>query len=285
MKVLITGADGQLGTDLQAVFGAPGHHQVLAAGHRAIDVADREQVLGASGSFGPDLIIHAAAWTAVDACESDPDRAFATNALGSRHVAEAARTSGAHLVYVSTDYVFDGTSPRPYTEWDPTNPASVYGRSKLAGEVEVLEGAPGSAVVRTAWVCGVHGSNMVKTVLRLSAERDRLAFVDDQHGCPTFTDDLAAMIYRLGVARLPGRFHVTNQGPTTWYHFARAVVAAAGRNPDMVSPISTAELTAPRPAPRPANSVLENAALRLSGIPLLPDHHEPLERTVKALVS
>lgn len=285
MKVLITGADGQLGTDLQAVFAAARHHQVLAAGRGVIDVTDRGQVLGMIASFGPDLIVHAAAWTAVDACESDPDRAWAVNALGSRHVAEAARLSAAHLVSISTDYVFDGTSPLPYVEWDRTNPASVYGRSKLAGEIEVLQGAPGSTVVRTSWVCGVHGSNMVKTVLRLSAERDRLSFVDDQHGCPTFTDDLAAMIYRLGVARLPGRFHVTNQGPTTWYGFARDVVAAAGRNPDMVSPISTAELTPPRPAPRPANSVLDNAALRLSGIPLLADHHEPLERAVKALLS
>ncbi|MBO0747818.1 MAG: NAD(P)-dependent oxidoreductase, partial [Acidimicrobiaceae bacterium] len=179
MNVLITGARGQLGTDLQAVFAAAGHHRVLAAGRGVIDVADREQVLGVSGSFGPDLIVHAAAWTAVDACESDPDRAWAVNALGSRHVAEAARLSGAHLLAVSTDYVFDGTSPRPYTEWDRTNPMSAYGRSKMAGEIEVLEGAPGSAVVRTAWVCGVHGSNMVKTVLRLSAGRDWLSFVDD----------------------------------------------------------------------------------------------------------
>jgi dTDP-4-dehydrorhamnose reductase len=285
VKVLITGADGQLGTDLQIVFGAPGHHHVLATGRGIMDVSDREQVLGVIGTFGPDLIVHAGAWTAVDACEADPDRAWAVNALGSRHVAEGARAAGAHLVYVSTDYVFDGTSADPYTEWDQPNPASAYGRSKLAGELEALAGCPGAAVVRTAWVCGVHGANMVKTVLRLAAERDRLSFVDDQHGCPTFTDDLAGMIYRLGVARRPGRFHVTNQGPTTWYQFARDVVAAAGRDPGMVEPITTSELIPPRPAPRPANSVLDNAALRLSGIPLLADHHEPLERTVKALTS
>jgi dTDP-4-dehydrorhamnose reductase len=285
VKVLITGAQGQLGTDLQAAFSAPGHHQVLAAGRQLLDVADRDRVLGVVGDFGPDLIVHAAAWTAVDACESDPDRAWAVNALGSRHVAEGAFRAGAHLVAVSTDYVFDGTSPAPYTEWDRPNPASVYGRSKLGGEAEVLSVCPGAAVVRAAWVCGVHGSNMVKTVLRLAAERDRLAFVDDQHGCPTFTDDLAGMIYRLAVARLPGRFHVTNQGPTTWYRFARDIVAAAGRDPAMVEPITTAELHPPRPAPRPANSVLDNAALRLSGIPLLADHHEPLERAVKALTS
>ncbi len=284
MKVLVTGANGQLGTDLQTVFAAPGHHVVLATGSSTMDVAEREQVLGVVGTFAPDLIIHAAAWTAVDACESDPDRAWKVNALGSRHVAEAARAVGAHLLAVSTDYVFDGTSPAPYCEWDVPNPQSVYGRSKLAGELEVLEGCPGASVVRTAWVCGAHGSNMVKTVLRLAAEHDRLRFVDDQRGCPTFTDDLASMIYRLAVARLPGRFHVTNQGPTTWFGFAQDVLRAAGRDPGMVDPIATDDLTPPRPAPRPANSVLDNAALRLSGIPLLADYHEPLERTVRALV-
>jgi dTDP-4-dehydrorhamnose reductase len=284
VKVLLTGANGQLGTDLQIVFGAPGHHQVLATDVATMDITDREQVLGVTGAFAPDIVIHAGAWTAVDACEGDPDRAWQVNALGSRHVAEGAREAGAHLVYVSTDYVFDGTSRAPYTEWDVPHPASAYGRSKLAGEVEVLGGCPGATVVRTAWVCGMHGANMVKTVLRLAAERDRLTFVDDQHGCPTFTDDLAGMLYRLAIARRPGRFHVTNQGPTTWFQFARDIVAAAGRDPNMVSPVSTADLAANYPAPRPANSVLDNAALRLSGIPLLPDHHEPLERTVRALV-
>jgi dTDP-4-dehydrorhamnose reductase len=138
--------------------------------------------------------------------------------------------------------------------------------------------------VRTSWVCGVHGSNMIKTILRLAATRTELAFVDDQRGHPTFTDDLASMIVRLGTARLPGVFHVTNQGATTWYELARDVVAAAGRNPAMVSPIATNDLDPPRPAPRPSNSVLENAVLAGLGIPLLADHHEPLERTVKTLL-
>ncbi|MGH9095381.1 MAG: SDR family oxidoreductase, partial [Acidimicrobiales bacterium] len=179
--------------------------------------------------------------------------------------------------------VFDGTSPRPYVEWDRTNPASVYGKSKLAGEAETLGAVPGATVVRTSWVCGVHGSNMVKTILRLAGGEGRLRFVDDQHGCPTFTADLAAMLYRLGVDRRPGVFHVTNQRATTWYHFARDVVAAAGGDPGRVDPIASADLDPPRPAPRPANSVLDNAALRLSDLPLLPDHGEPLARTVAAL--
>jgi dTDP-4-dehydrorhamnose reductase len=126
---------------------------------------------------------------------------------------------------------------------------------------------------------------MVKTVLRLDRERDELAFVADQHGCPTFTADLAAMIRQLVVARLPGLFHVTNQGQTTWYQFARDVLTAAGRNPDKIRPIATSELDPPRPAPRPANSVLDNAALRLQGVPLLADHHDPLERLIKDLLA
>jgi dTDP-4-dehydrorhamnose reductase len=285
VRVLITGAGGQLGTDLEAAFGsAPSGHDVVAAARSSLDITDRDAVVGSLTTLRPDLVVHAAAWTAVDACESDPGRAFAVNALGTRHVAEGARLSGSHVVYVSTDYVFDGTVSRPYREWDEPNPASVYGQSKLAGEREVLAQLPGAAVVRTSWVCGRHGSNMVKTILRLAASRPELAFVDDQRGHPTFTEDLASMIVQLATARRPGIFHVTNQGATTWYELARDIVAAAGRDPDMVVPIATKDLDPPRPAPRPANSVLDNAALALSGIPLLADYHEPLERTVRALL-
>jgi dTDP-4-dehydrorhamnose reductase len=283
VKILVTGAGGQLGTDLLRTAAAHPHHEVTGATHDRLDVGDRDAVLAAVGHVTPDLIVHAGAWTAVDACESDPDRAWRVNTLGCRHVAEAARSVGAHVVAVSTDYVFDGSSPEPYTEWDRPNPQSVYGRSKLGGEREILDGSPGAAVVRTSWVCGPHGNNMVKTILRLAARGGPLRFVNDQRGCPTFTGDLAGLLLALGVARRPGLFHITNQGPTTWYQFARDVMAAGGLDAGMVEPISTSDLQPPRPAPRPANSVLDNAALRASGIPLLPDHHEPLERTVKAL--
>jgi dTDP-4-dehydrorhamnose reductase len=198
-------------------------------------------------------------------------------------VAHAARAAGSHLLYVSTDYVFSGLLHRPYTEWDDPDPASVYGRSKLGGEREVLAGCPGAAIVRTSWVCGVHGANMVKTILRLASERSELQFVDDQWGSPTFTDDLATALVALSAARLPGLWHVTNQGHTNWFGFARDVVAAAGRDPDMVRPVPTAALRPARPAPRPPFSVLDNAALRAAGLPLLPDYHESLARTVAAL--
>jgi dTDP-4-dehydrorhamnose reductase len=279
MRVLITGAGGQLGRDLVPAFEG---HEVVACDRSRLDVADRDAVHQVIGAVRPDAVVHAGAWTAVDACEGDPGRAMQVNALGTRHVAEAARLVDAPVCYVSTDYVFDGRSPDPYTEWDTPNPLSVYGRSKLGGEREL---DPGSTIVRTSWVCGRHGANMVKTVLRLDAEHDELAFVSDQRGCPTFTPDLAAMIRRLVVGRLTGVFHVTNQGETTWYDFARDVLTAAGRDPGKVRPITTDQLDPPRPAPRPANSVLDNAALRLQGVPLLDDHHVPLERLVKDLLN
>jgi dTDP-4-dehydrorhamnose reductase len=283
LRILVTGAGGQLGTDVVQLASASSHHDVIVATRSDLDVGDRDAVMAAVTGTAPDVIVHAAAWTAVDACESDPERAWRVNAFACRHVAEAARITGSHVVAVSTDYVFDGTSPRPYVEWDQPNPLSVYGRSKLGGEEELLGLLPGATVVRTSWVCGPHGSNMVKTILRLAAGEGPLRFVDDQRGYPTFTGDLAGMLLHLGVSRRPGLFHVTNQGETTWYQFACDVLTAAGMDPKRVEPISTAELHPPRPAPRPANSSLDNAALRMSGIELLPDHHEPLERTVKGL--
>jgi dTDP-4-dehydrorhamnose reductase len=285
VRFLVTGAGGQLGREVVELLEGTGHHEVLALDRAALDIADRERALQVVGDWRPAAVVNAAAFTAVDACESQTDKAWAVNALGPRHLAEAAALVGAHLVHVSTDYVFDGLSERPYTEWDATHPLSAYGRSKLGGEREVLRLGAAATVVRTSWVCGRYGANMLKTVLRLAAGSGALRFVDDQRGCPTFADDLAAALVRLAVARRPGLFHITNQGPTTWYGFARDVLAAAGHDPARVQPISTADLSPPRPAPRPANSVLDNAALRLSGADLLPDYHEPLGRTVKFLTA
>ncbi|HJR26334.1 MAG TPA: dTDP-4-dehydrorhamnose reductase [Acidimicrobiales bacterium] len=278
MRVLVTGAGGQLGHELVRVCTEAGD-EVVACDRAALDLGDRDAVAQAITGTAPDVVVNAGAWTAVDDCESDPDRAWRINALGVRWVAEAARRVRAHVVHVSTDYVFDGTKPTPYVEWDRPNPVSAYGRSKLGGELEV---DPASTIVRTAWVCGAHGANMVKTVLRL-ADRPELAFVDDQRGSPTFTADLAAAIRRLAAARLPGTFHVTNQGDTTWYGFVREILEAAGHDPGKVRPITTAELDPPRPAPRPANSVLDNAALRLGGLPLLPHYRVSLDRLLEEL--
>ncbi len=283
MRVLITGAAGQLGRDLVGWFEGEGHHEVVACDRVALDVADRDAVLGTVTSVAPDVVIHPAAWTAVDACEGDPERAFLVNAIGSRHIADGARRVGAPVVYVSTDYVFDGTKDGAYHEWDEPNPRSVYGASKLAGEREVLALAPGSTVVRTSWVCGEHGPNMVKTVLRLAGEHATLSFVDDQRGRPTFTADLAPAIGRLAVERRPGVFHLANAGPVSWYEFAREVLMAAGEDPDRVHPTTTAALQPPRPAPRPANSVLDDLAWRSAGLPSLRDFRAPLAELVARL--
>jgi dTDP-4-dehydrorhamnose reductase len=297
MRVLVTGAGGQLGTDVVDALsgrvpiggrsgdpatgrlGVRSPCEVTAADHALLDVADRGAVQTIVEGVRPHVVVHGAAWTAVDACEGDPDRAYAVNALGTRHVAEAARRVGAHVVYVSTDYVFDGTSTRPYLEWDPPHPMSVYGASKLAGETEL---DPGSTVVRTSWVCGAHGANMVKTVLRLAAGTGPMRFVDDQWGSPTFTADLAGVLAVLATERLPGTFHVTNSGVTSWFGFARAVLEVAGHDPGRIEPIATADLDPPRPAPRPANSALDNAALRLMGMAPLPPWRDALERLVAA---
>ena len=279
MRVLVTGAGGQLGTELVRTLSG---HEVVACDRSRLDVADRDSVLAAIASSAPDAVVHAAAWTDVDGCEGDPDRAFRVNALGTRHVAEAARIVGARVCYVSTDYVFDGDAPAPYQEWSPTSPRSVYGHSKLAGEHEL---DPSHTIVRTSWVFGEHGHNIVKTILRLATEHETMRFVDDQRGHPTAAADLASMIVRLVVGRRPGVFHVTNQGAVSWFEFARSVMEAAGLDPQRVQPIGTADLDPPRPAPRPANSVLDNAALRLSGVDLLPDYREPLARLVKTLRS
>jgi dTDP-4-dehydrorhamnose reductase len=303
MRVLLTGADGQLGQDLQSALAgkvptggrrcslrgpegdlpAPGPgYEVLPTDIDTMRVEDRDAVQLTFRAFRPDLVLHVGALTAVDLCESEVDLAYAVNALGTRNVAEAAADVGAHLLYVSTDYVFDGTADRPYREWDEPNPQSVYGATKVAGERECR---PGSTIVRTAWVSGAHGKNMVKTALKLADGTGDLHFVDDQHGSPTFTADLAAAIVTLATERRPGTFHVTNSGATTWWGFVRAVLAEVGADPERVHAISTAELDPPRPAPRPANSVLDNLALRLSGLPPLPPWQDGLSRLVSALRS
>ena len=284
MRVLVTGAAGQLGTDVVAACSRAGD-EVVAVDRATLDVTDRDEVLAAVTSVRPDAVIHCAAWTAVDACESEPERAFLANGTAVRWMAEACHRTGAHLVHVSTDYVFDGTLHRAYHEHDATNPRSVYGASKLAGEREALALGASASVVRTSWVCGVHGANMVKTVMRLATDRPELAFVSDQVGHPTFTQDLAPMLRRIALERLSGVVHATNQGACSWYEFAQSIVVAMGKDPAMVSPILTAELVPARPAPRPANSVLDNSVLRSAGIPLLRDHHAAVAETVAALLA
>jgi len=282
VKILVTGAAGQLGRELVDVATGAGH-DVFAASRAELDVTKPEVVRAVVLREQPAVIVHAAAWTAVDACESDREKAMLRNGAATRFVVDAAREVGARVIYISTDYVFDGTKPTPYVEADVPNPQSVYGVSKLAGERAVDTSI--DTVVRISWVCGFHGANMVKTILRIAAQQDSLTFVDDQVGCPTFADDAAAMITRLATEARPGIWHVTNQGAVSWYEFTREVLRAAGHDPARVKPVRTRDLVPARPAPRPANSVLDNAALRTAGISLLDDFRVPLARLVSRLTA
>jgi dTDP-4-dehydrorhamnose reductase len=284
MRVLITGAGGQVGTELAALCVARGD-DVVAFTHGELNIADRDAVLAAVTATRPDAVVNAAAWTNVDACEGDPDRALAINGMAVRWLAEASHRVGAHLVHISTDFVFDGELDRPYHEWDDTGPINVYGATKHVGEQEALVLGPGAAVIRTSWVCGAHGQNIIKTVLRLASEHDQLSFVADQVGCPTMTIDLAAALRSMAVDRCSGVWHITNQTPCTWFDLAREIVHRAGKDPAMILPISSADLQPPRPAARPANSVLDNALLRMSGRGLLPDFRETLDRIVPTLLA
>lgn len=282
MKIVVTGAAGQLGVDVVAAAG--GAHGVVGVDRAALDIEDRDAVIAFIDRERPDAVVNCAAFTAVDACETEIERAHAVNETGVANVAAGCHAVGAHLVHVSTDYVFDGELDRPYTEDDETGPRSVYGRSKLAGEraaTAVL--ADGATIVRTSWVCGEHGNNMVKLVRRLAENGSPMAFVDDQRGCPTFTADLAPALIRLAIEQHGGVFHLTNGGPVSWYEFVAEILEASGHDPSMVSAIATAELEPPRPAPRPANSVLANDRWIGLGHAPLRDHREPLAELVDRL--
>ncbi|MEX0658116.1 MAG: dTDP-4-dehydrorhamnose reductase [Egibacteraceae bacterium] len=272
MRVLVTGAGGQLGHDLLAAFA---DDEVVGVDHAALDVTDEPSVVAAVRDHGPDLVVHAAAFTKVDACESEPDTAWSVNAIGSWWVARACALAGAAMVYVSTDYVFDGLADRPYTEFDRTNPQSVYGRTKEAGEQLVRRALPAHYIVRTSWVHGAHGGNFARTMLRLGEERGAVAVVDDQTGSPTFTFDLAPAIRRLAVSGRHGTYHLTNAGHCTWFEFAGAVFEEAGLDVDL-TPTDTAAFGAP--APRPAFGVLDNRLARLTGLAPLPPWRASLQR-------
>ena len=282
VKLLITGAAGQLGTDLVLSAQKSGH-EVIAASHNDLDITDISQVGRVVGEANVDAIIHAAAWTAVDACESDPQKAMAVNRDGTANIVAAARESGARVIYTSTDYVFDGTKSTPYIESDLPNPQSVYGASKLAGEQQI--DLTTDQIVRISWVCGEHGANMVKTILRLAASNPTLTFVNDQIGSPTFTSDAAPAIVELATSSSAGIWHLTNQGSTSWFGFARDVLSAAGQDPNRVIATTTELLQPARPAKRPANSVLDNARMRQANLTMLDDYHIPLQRLVDVLTS
>jgi dTDP-4-dehydrorhamnose reductase len=251
MRVVVTGAHGQLGRELVEVFGRD--HEVIGLGRLEWDVTDpRSPAIVAS--YQPDLLIHAAAWTDVDGCERDPVRANRVNAAGTRHVAEACRRLEVPLVYLSTDYVFDGTKGEPYIEADPPGPVNVYGRSKLQGEEEVRSRLTRFYIVRTAWLYGRTGRNFVKAILERARRGERLQVVTDQVGSPTYARDLARAIARLVEGAPWGTYHLANAGSCSWYEFARQILTLTDRGEVPIQPITSLGLG--RPASRPAYSVL-----------------------------
>jgi dTDP-4-dehydrorhamnose reductase len=273
---LITGSYGQLGSDLQQVLAGHAGDEVRAVDVDVLDITDAAAVDAAVADFGPDVLVNAAAYTAVDAAESDEDRAYAVNAAGPAVLAATLARRGGRLVHVSTDYVFAGDASRPYEVDDEPAPKTAYGRTKLAGERAVRELLPdASYVVRTAWVYGAQGKNIVKTMARLERERETVNVVDDQRGSPTWSLHLAGALVELArSAAAPGIYHCTGSGDTTWFGFAKAIFAELGADPARVRPITTAEY--PLPAPRPPYSVLSDAAWRAAGLTPMPAWRDAL---------
>jgi len=264
---LVIGAKGMLGTDLVQLIAGSGTPTV-AMDVEEVDITCEASVRRALDSCRPEVIINCAALTDVDGCETQANKAFEVNARGPANLARGALETGALLVHISTDYVFDGLGSRPYREDDPVSPLSVYGKSKAEGERLIREILPEThLIVRTQWLFGHNGKNFVKAIVEAARKRDVLSVVNDQHGCPTHTVDLAAALFDLCKLRGRGTFHVTNAGRATWYDFAVAILDLAGIDRVRVEPITTEELG--RPAPRPKFAVLDNSKYTsLTGKPL-----------------
>ena len=262
LRVIVTGAGGMLAHDLAPALRAA-EHVVTLMDRGDLDVTDPSECL--AGVEGHDLVVNCAAWTAVDAAETDEAGAFAVNAVGAANLARAAARAGARMVQISTDYVFDGGASEPYPVDHPIAPRSAYGRTKAAGEWAVQALCPESWIIRTAWLYGAGGGNFVSTMLRLAAERETLTVVDDQVGQPTWTVDLADLIVRLVAAPASyGVHHGTASGRTTWRGLAQAVFEERGLDPERVQPTTSQALGLP--APRPSWSVLSHDSLERAGV-------------------
>lgn len=268
MRVLLTGANGQVGWELAKLSAKKGFG-ILALDRAALDLTDSSSINREVSGSGASVVVNAAAYTAVDQAESEPELAFAVNRDGPAYLASACAETAIPLIHISTDFVFDGKKQDPYLETDQTSPLNVYGKSKAAGEVEVRERLQEHIILRTSWVYGAQGQNFVNTMLRLGQEKEMVRVVNDQHGCPTHAADIAETILTIADQIVKGReinwgiYHYCGKGVTTWHGFAEAIFALAGQYTSLkvkrIEPISTAEY--PTPAKRPANSVLDCSLL------------------------
>lgn len=277
MKILITGSNGQLGREL---VGRLQGTDFLATDVAEMDITNQENTLAVINAYQPDVVLHGAAYTNVDGAEQNSEIAYKINAIGTQNVAAACLQCGAKMVYISTDYVFDGTLGRAYHEFDQTNPQSVYGKTKLAGEVLAKHILNRLFIVRTSWLYG-DGNNFVRTMVKLGQEKAELKVVDDQYGCPTSTKDLAEAILRLIHTEHYGTYHGTNTGVTTWCDFAKKIFELSGNDRVTVLSQTTQELN--RPAPRPAYSPLENMMLSLTIDYTMPSWEEALKEYLCSL--
>jgi dTDP-4-dehydrorhamnose reductase len=279
VRILVTGAAGQVGARVVEALDGP-QHEVLGVARDVLDLADREQVEQVVAEFAPEAVVNAAAMTNVDGCERDPERAFAVNALGVRHLAVASARLGAHLVHVSTDYVFDGLAARPYDEWDPVHPISEYGRSKLGGELEAERHAATWATVRTSWVFGRQGTDLVSWAFGAFDRGELDGVLADQVSVPTYAPDLAVLLARFAVERRQGLFHVTSGSEAVTRHeLIVTALRARGVDASHVAALDAADLD--RPAARPPMSALDNRALRLAGLPSLRSWRDAVTEYVK----
>lgn len=277
---LVTGAGGMLGQDLCATLSSAG---IPFTASRSADLDIRDHDACSRAVAGHGVVVNCAAYTAVDDAETHEAEAFALNAVGAANLARAAREHGARMVQVSTDYVFAGDADEPYAEDAPLAPRSAYGRTKAAGEWAVEAHCPESWIVRTAWLYGAGGGNFVKTMARLAGERETLAVVDDQRGQPTWTVDLADAIVRIVTANAPfGVWHGTSAGETTWHGFTQEIFRLLELDPARVAPTTTDAF--PRPAPRPAYSVLGHEGWRMARLAPLPDWRESLAKALPSVV-
>lgn len=279
MRILVTGASGQLGYDVERELERRGIEH-LGTSSRELDITDRAAVEHLMQSYRPDAVIHCAAYTKVDLAEDEPERCWAVNADGTRNMAAACRKTGAKLLYISTDYVFPGAGERSYETGDPTGPVNTYGRSKLAGELAVQSLLEKYFIVRISWVFGKNGNNFVKTMLRLAETKADLSVVCDQIGSPTYTADLAPLLCDMVQTERYGVYHATNEGTCAWSEFAKAIFELADKQVT-VYPIPTSAY--PTRAVRPLNSRMSKECLHSNGFQELPEWKNALARYLKEI--
>jgi len=272
--VLVTGAKGQLGSELAFFLKSLGY-KVFGMGKSELDITNEEEVNEVVARIKPDIIIHCAAYTQVDKAESESDIAFQINGMGTRNMAIAAESYHSKLIYISTDYVFDGSETTPYHEFSPVSPINIYGNSKLAGEMMVRDFHSKFFIIRTSWVFGVNGNNFVKTMLELSKAKEQLFVVNDQIGCPTYTADLSKCIVQLMETNKYGVYHVSNSGSCSWFEFAKEIFRQTN-NSIKLEPCRTDQF--PRPAKRPSYSVIDNMGLRINQFDPMPHWKNALKR-------